>query len=213
MRLMRVLSCAIISVEAGVVFSFRGNPNISSRYQETKKFSFLLNLASPHASITALASWTTRLQQLKDYKMRAGDTLVPKIYPENQPLGNWVNKQRQRRKRGKINEDQIRALDELGFIWDASNIKKCTKDLWWERFEELRVQASQSGFDSIKSDSRTGFWMNRQRKLYKLHSQGIKSILSQDMIEAMNAVNFPWKSKREQIWDSRILELQAYKCK
>ena len=71
--------------------------------------------------------WEQRIQQLIDYKALYGDTLVPKRYPENPALGNWVNKQRQQyrqycnhRKPCSLTERRIQMLNELDFCWDAT---------------------------------------------------------------------------------------------
>ena len=40
------------------------------------------------------AQWFERLNELKDYKMNHGDTLVPYQYPVNPSLGIWVHHQR-----------------------------------------------------------------------------------------------------------------------
>ena len=39
-------------------------------------------------------------------------------------LGTWVNAQRQNRKKNKLTFEQIKRLNELGFIWDATNTRK-----------------------------------------------------------------------------------------
>lgn len=199
----------MVAVGAGVVSSFGVNPIISSR------FSFMLrstNVASLNENTTKKdASWHDRLEELTQYRARVGDTLVPKRSPS--PLGNWVNKQRQRRKKGKMNGDQIRALDNLGFVWDATNMRQSAKDVWWERFEELKEEIGQNGYASIKSNSSLGYWIYHQRNNYVLFSQGEDSVLTPGKIDALNGIDFPWKSKRDQIWDMRIQELNAYKGK
>jgi hypothetical protein len=199
----------MVAIGAGVVSSFGVNPFISSQ------FSFIMrstNVASLNENTTNKASsWNDRLEELKEYRARVGDTLVPKRRPS--PLGNWVNKQRQRRKKGKMKGDQIRALDNLGFIWDATNVRKSVKEVWWERFQELKEEIGQSGYASIKSNSSLGYWINLQRKNYILFSQSKDSVLTPGKIEALNAIEFPWKSRRQQLWDMRIQELNAYKGK
>ena len=41
------------------------------------------------------SQWDAMFQQLKEYKAKHGDTLVPATYPENPSLGNWVDNNRQ----------------------------------------------------------------------------------------------------------------------
>lgn len=214
MKLLQVLcSFAIVTwnVSSFILWPSKLNPSLlklRGKYYST----FPTSLET--VSFTKLAaSWNERVQELKEYKERVGDTLVPRIYPENPPLGNWVNKQRQRKKKGVISEEHISMLDELDFIWDAANIRKSKSALWWNRMDELKEIVDEDGYASIKSNSSIGFWMNHQRKQYQLHFQGHNSSLTADMIQALNAVEFPWKSERSQRWNTRIRELLAYKGK
>jgi hypothetical protein len=73
-------------------------------------------------------SWNQRLEELKAYKQREEHCLVPSRYTPNPELGIWVGTQRtqyrlyQRAKETGIgstalNEDRIRELEELGFVW------------------------------------------------------------------------------------------------
>ena len=40
------------------------------------------------------AMWFERLQELKAYRKKYGNTLVPNVYPDNPSLGVWVQNQR-----------------------------------------------------------------------------------------------------------------------
>ncbi len=62
--------------------------------------------------------WQEQYQLLKQYFRNNGDTRVPQSNPT---LGNWVSSQRSAKSKGKLSEERIRLLDEVGFIWDASN--------------------------------------------------------------------------------------------
>lgn len=64
-------------------------------------------------------------------------------FPENQPLSSWVFRQRQIRnnyKNGmsskkKLTKEQIRQLDEIGFVWHPRASKE------WRTLESIRIQA------------------------------------------------------------------------
>ena len=66
----------------------------------------------------------TRLAELREYKSKFGDTLVPITY-ENRGLAQWVSRQRlkyhQLHRTGVrpygFSEERIAALDDLGFVW------------------------------------------------------------------------------------------------
>lgn len=76
-------------------------------------------------------SWSQRLLDLKEYRTLHGNCLVPSRYPENPELGIWVGTQRTQyrlymkaKEKGQkvpgtsaMNEDRIRQLEEIGFVW------------------------------------------------------------------------------------------------
>ncbi len=60
------------------------------------------------------------LGHLKAYRAERGDSKVPYKFKtkDSYKLGRWVSARRQAYKKGKLPQDQIDALDALGFIWD-----------------------------------------------------------------------------------------------
>ena len=65
-----------------------------------------------------------RLRELSEYKEQYGHCLVPTNYRENAKLGTWCHHQRRQYKKWRegqtchITEERIRALDNLGFVWN-----------------------------------------------------------------------------------------------
>ena len=76
-------------------------------------------------------SWNHRLQDLREYKATHGNCLVPSRYQPNPELGVWVGTQRTQYRlfmkskesgnpipgASSMNEDRIRQLEEVGFVW------------------------------------------------------------------------------------------------
>ena len=60
-------------------------------------------------------NWLRWFQKLKLFKERFGHCNTS-TYGEYASLARWVVSQRVRRKEGVLDEDQIRHLDELGFV-------------------------------------------------------------------------------------------------
>ena len=81
--------------------------------------------------------WKQRLKELKAYKKKHGDCLVPAKYQHNAKLGVWVYKQRTHYKKwlnglkAYITQDRIDQLNEIDFAWDA-------------RFERKRKESDKS---------------------------------------------------------------------
>ncbi|MDB4411573.1 Helicase associated domain protein [bacterium] len=63
--------------------------------------------------------WETRFLELIAYRKEYGDCLVPSNW-KNKKLKSWVNNQRHAKKRGTLDPERIKRLDELGFAWDAT---------------------------------------------------------------------------------------------
>ena len=61
--------------------------------------------------------WEEMFEVLKRYKSEHGNCNVPARWPENPELGTWVHEQRKRKKRGKLNGEQVRRLESLDFEW------------------------------------------------------------------------------------------------
>ncbi|KAL7572037.1 hypothetical protein ACA910_001690 [Epithemia clementina (nom. ined.)] len=87
-------------------------------------------------------SWNQRFIDLKEYKEKYGNCLVPSRYPPNPELGVWVGTQRtqyrlyQKAKESgqhvngasAMNEERIRQLEELGFVWALRGTEGNRKD-------------------------------------------------------------------------------------
>ena len=69
------------------------------------------------------AAWEKGFTQLVAYKATYGDCNVPvKFVTENgMKLGQWVDRQRQFYKNGKLSADRIQRLEALDFVWDMRN--------------------------------------------------------------------------------------------
>ena len=66
-----------------------------------------------------LHEWDVQFQRLQTYKEVRGDVLVPRNYKtaDGSNLGFWVSHQRDAKSKGKLSEDRIRRLENLGFVW------------------------------------------------------------------------------------------------
>jgi len=64
------------------------------------------------------SKWDRMFAELATYKRKHGDCKVPRKWPDNLKLGEWVGGQRKSRMKERVSDDRIRRLDELGFVWD-----------------------------------------------------------------------------------------------
>jgi hypothetical protein len=63
--------------------------------------------------------WESMFAALVEFRRIHGHCRVSTLDKDHSSLGNWVRTQRTRRRQGKLSEERIRKLDELGFVWEA----------------------------------------------------------------------------------------------
>ena len=61
--------------------------------------------------------WNERYRELIEYREEHGDVNVPQHYKLNKSLGPWVDKQRQKYRKGVMPKDQEEKLNAVGFEW------------------------------------------------------------------------------------------------
>ena len=173
--------------------------------------------AQASQEVTLNTQWEKRFAELVKYKADNGDCLVA----SNTQLGSWVSKQRQMYKKKEKSENEIGRIEKLSgidFGWGAtlgtSQVTLNTK--WDEMYAELVEYKEKNGHckvpDSYKANGkRVGDWVNRQRILYKLFTEGKKSSMTQERINKLNSLKFVWVAKVT--WEERFEELVEYKEK
>jgi len=63
------------------------------------------------------AVWNRMFTTLVQYERTHGNCEVPRRWPENATLGNWVVQQRFLKKRGKLYVERVTQLNRIGFLW------------------------------------------------------------------------------------------------
>ncbi len=81
----------------------------------------LLSELPDHGMVKASAHWKEMYLDAKDFYEKHGTLAnVPVDYPgkSGTSLYTWILNQRRTRRKGKMNEEKIRLLDQIGFIWE-----------------------------------------------------------------------------------------------
>ena len=137
-------------------------------------------------------SWEEWYQLAVEYRNEHGDLLVPYDYEtkSGENLGLWISNTRQAYKNGDLSPDQIKKLEAIGMVWDAS-LKKP-----WEEWYKLAVEYRNEHGNLLvpykyktESGEKLGFWISDCRKDYQ------KGNLSTDKIEKLNAIDMVWDIK------------------
>ena len=136
-----------------------------------------------------------------------------------------------------MSPERVWVLEEMGFVWDATTSRETCLSVtatnrdkaWLVRFEELKkytqtktttkttttTTRTHSHAHTGKwppSSSRLGHWVISQRAEYNRWKLGESPCsMTQERIDALDTIQFPWKTKYEQLWEERIQQLQEYK--
>ena len=63
------------------------------------------------------AAWDKVFSALVEFKKKHRHCDVPERWVDNRSLANWVQNQRNRKKKGKLSQDRIDRLEQMGFCW------------------------------------------------------------------------------------------------
>ncbi|KAL3935001.1 MAG: hypothetical protein SGBAC_009396 [Bacillariaceae sp.] len=158
--------------------------------------------------------WLSNLEQLKEYKAKHGDCVVPRGFSGNPKLASWVAEQRKQRKllidgkQSSMISDRIRLLDDLGFVWNAQEAA------WDRQLSDLKAFQAKYGHCLVTVGHveypKLGSWVKEQRRHYVLLQQGKTSNMSSVRAEKLDAVGFCWNT-HQALWLERYHELDEYK--
>lgn len=143
------------------------------------------------------SSWRHMFDQLKIYKEKYGDCLVPQSFPDQPKLGRWVDKQRHwykcmnQGKRVSLTQVQIKEMESIGFVWSVHKQQN-----WTEMFHELKEYYELHGnclvSSQYKENAKLGRWVSQQRHHYKRWFAGKSSPMNKDTrrIQKLKELNF-----------------------
>lgn len=136
----------------------KGNNKLSS-----KQIELLEELNFDWSAIPEEKQWDDFYQALQEYHATYQSTLVcPYV---NGELGKWTTQQRRDYRTGKLPEDHIDKLVELGFDWDASDVSwnaMADRLVAYKRQFHTTIVPAHDGHDRPLSH-----WVIRQRNLYR----------------------------------------------
>ncbi|WP_368337348.1 Helicase associated domain protein [Parabacteroides merdae] len=113
---------------------------------------------------------------------------------EDGPLATWCYTQRERRKDGRLSKERIRALDEIGFVWNQD-----LQGEWVKNYEELKFFVGKYRRFPKSTEGNLGGWCHTQRKMRK------QGKLSHDRRLLLDKLGFVWSA--EQVWQSNFEQL------
>ena len=136
---------------------------------------------------TYTTAWEDRFLELKAYREEYGHCNVPQRSKNHKLLAPWVHRQRRFYKQGRLNDDRIYRLEEIGFVWDPIDAT------WKKKYLELKAYREKFGHCRVtmpnKEYHQLGAWVKNQRTAL---SQGK---LDAERIRQLDEIGFVWKPK------------------
>jgi hypothetical protein len=115
-------------------------------------------------------------------------------------LGNWCLMQRQDYKNGELNEERIKKLDEIDFLWNPF------EDLWDSKYKLLLQFMDE--FKRFPTGQERGYellshWCLNQRQNYR------KGEMIQERLQKLEDIGFVW-NLLEETWEQMYQALQEF---
>ena len=151
-------------------------------------------------------AWQRGLESAQRYHDAHGNLMVPGKYtdPEGYPLGQWIIKTRQQKLNGRLKEERIAQLDEIGMVWSVFDVK-------WEKAFTLAVTYYEQNGNLNMSRSyvtaageKLGCWVANQQWAYQ------KGKLSDDQIMRLERIGMYWGNRNDRQWNEGYQEAKRY---
>ncbi len=179
------------------------------------------------------SKWESKFAELTAFKQARGHARVPKNWRENPALGQWLQKQRSKYRKGSgvggLLPERLARLDALGTEWRENPapsrsqprpvLPQGPKEKWENRYARLVAFHRLNGHADVpgRPDRPLRKWVLEQRAK---HAEGS---LEADQISRLEALGFAWQTpnlrppappvrpdRQPSIWDQRFEELQAF---
>lgn len=153
--------------------------------------------AEKHLSPFQTQQWNDHFQELLNFRKQTGHCNVPQHTHKNPKLSRWVKRQRYQyklRTEGKpsnMTRDRMKALEDIGFVWDSHS------SVWEERFCELkefhRMYDHSNVPTTYKENPKLAAWVKCQRRQYKLLKDGKASNMTEERLIKLEGLGFEWQ--------------------
>ena len=152
------------------------------------------------------AAWERGLEEARKFREQFGNLQIPAKYKtkDGYPLGKWINNARKRRNDGKLTEERIRQLDQLGMTWSVFDAK------WEQGYALAAIYAQEYGNLDVPRDYKTadgktlGRWIQNQELAYE------QKKLSADQIKRLETIGMQWGSRYDRQWNEVYQAAKRY---
>jgi hypothetical protein len=189
-----------------------------SRFAERIEFTGpCLSLESLRESVTTrclenlCSEWDSWFGKLKVYRDRFGNSNVRVDWEEDSALASWVFRQRDLRKKGRLSDEKVRRLEEIGFVWDRQSERR--EETWMKSYRELENYVRENGNPHVparyQANTKLAGWVWRQRILRE-KAYGLYPPLTNEQISHLDKLGFNWDPRADK-WAERFEQLKRFK--
>ena len=151
-------------------------------------------------------AWQHGFEVAKKYHDTYGNLMVPGKYtdPDGYPLGQWIIKTRQQKLNGRLKEERIAQLDEIGMVWSIFDAK------WEKAYALAAAYYEENGNLNIPrsyvtaAGERLGQWVASQQWAYP------KGKLTDEQVERLNRIGMYWGNRNDRQWNEGYQEAKRY---
>ena len=148
-------------------------------------------------------AWNVMFNELIKFKNKYGHCNVSSRYKDKQ-LANWVIKQRTNYYKSSISEENIKRLNNVGFVFNP------LESYWENMFKLILEYKDKYGNCNVPQNwpenKQLGFWVGTQRSAFN------KGELSKDYVDRLQNIGFEWDAIRS-YWEKMFSSLLEYKNK
>ena len=151
-------------------------------------------------------AWQHGFEVAKKYHDTYGNLMVARKYvdPDGYPLGQWILKTRQQKLNGRLKEERIAQLDEIGMVWSVFDAK------WEKAYALAAAYYEENGNLNIPrsyvtaAGERLGQWVASQQWAYP------KGKLTDEQVERLNRIGMYWGNRNDRQWNEGYQEAKRY---
>jgi len=189
------------------------------------KITAIIKLQHQHDAQPNTNDWfEERFAMLQDYKKKQGHCLVPKYYPENRTLSNWVfrtrslHKEKMSGKKNRLTDKQVTRLKKYGFQFyvkgeknqlefEAKRRRPKEDQRWHSYLEMLKTYKRKNGNCLVpkrySENQPLSTWLFAQRQQKRLLDENQHSKLNNEKVKLLEDIGFVWRAKLSKEWKDK----------
>lgn len=153
--------------------------------------------------------WRAAFERFRTYASSHGTAVIRVVDAETRKLNRWMLSQRQAMKRGDLSEARIKALNEIGFVWQVKSRSEASalnhtarpwNDMYLELADFFKLHGHSNVPDDWSAHPDLPHWVRLQR-LYKQRNR-----LAPDRVHQLEELGFAW-SAHDGGWDEMFAGL------